>query len=214
MDQKQLQLLLFRNELKQKFPLLPHIHHQFVHFLAMYNMKEVDEPQLIISVELLLHGHDDLICQFKAIFEKHTISDFIFKVEQRFINQPEILQRFIAILRYSTHCEADDTYAQIAALFVDHPDLMHEFDLTLRRRRAKEEPPEPARDSKWVNGVLLDSPRSGLRAWSAPSLPKRTFPILGICRRRPSSWAPGGISNKKINNSPSPGQSVSTSSIF
>lgn len=35
-----LQLLLFRNELKQSFPHFPQIHHQFVHLMATFNMKE------------------------------------------------------------------------------------------------------------------------------------------------------------------------------
>lgn len=74
---------------------------------------------------------------------------FVSKVKQRFIDQPEVYQNFLEILYdYRSKLTPNDVQGRINQLFASHQDLLYEFNFFLNADRKNENATEPKKSAK------------------------------------------------------------------
>jgi len=197
----QMAMLLFRNEVKSRFPSQPHVYHQVIHLLSRYNLKSISVQQLQETVELLLHEHQDLIQMFHSLsilFPSQTeednnqmsekARDFFLKVKEV---HPEKYESFVTILCNFSNSSLKETCEQVQMLFQDHPTILKEFESMVLPDFV------PKGDSVWTKSKL--SPRKpsnlvlGSEKQREPEPLARSMSASGIQMRKKLPMPPRAI---------------------
>ncbi|KAF5738505.1 paired amphipathic helix protein Sin3-like 4-like isoform X6 [Tripterygium wilfordii] len=105
-----------------------------------FKYRKIDVQTVVLRIRDLFHGCDDMIASFNFFLvdgRRHCIDarlqesiDFVNKVRIRFRDQEDVYAKFLHVVKQSKTeglCSGDDMFAEVAALFRDHQDLLDGF---------------------------------------------------------------------------------------
>nr|GEV80840.1 paired amphipathic helix protein Sin3-like 2 isoform X1 [Tanacetum cinerariifolium] len=141
--------LTYLKEVKDMFQDQREKYDMFLDVMKDFKAQRVDTAGVIARVKELFRGHNNLIFGFNTFlpkgYEITVIEDdetpakravefeeaisFVNRIKKRFLNDDHMYKSFLDILNMyrKEHKGINEVYQEVASLFDDHPDLLHEF---------------------------------------------------------------------------------------
>ena len=133
-------------QVKNRFSQEPLVYNQFLDIMKDFKSQAIDTEGVIKRVISLFKGNRNLILGFnqflppgykieldaepkpKPTIEFNHAVQYVAKIKNRFIEQPQIYSEFLDILHdYQAKKTIDEVYQRVQKLFGDHEDLLLEF---------------------------------------------------------------------------------------
>jgi paired amphipathic helix protein Sin3a len=136
--------LVYLKNVKDKFQDKREKYEEFLEVMRDFKSERIDTNGVIIRVKTLFNGYPELILGFNAFLPKgHAIKlqeekkpvdfveaiNFVNKIKSRFQHDEQVYKAFLDILNMyrKDNKSIQEVYHEVAMLFVDHKDLLEEF---------------------------------------------------------------------------------------